>query len=80
MTMPVITTYRTTDTVSTPEGQAIVIAKITEFLTDISANVFGPLDLVNLQMIGGRIYIHLSDALNRADIGPEYYNLEKASM
>ncbi len=78
--MAVITTYRTTDTVSTPEGQAAVLAKTAEFFSDLTAGVFGQLDLVNLQMIGGRIYIHLSDALNRADIPPEYYNLEKASM
>lgn len=78
--MAVITTYRTTDTVSTAEGQATILAKMGEFFADINANVFGSLDLIDLQMIGGRIYIHLSDALSRNDIPPEYYNLEKASM
>lgn len=78
--MPVITTYRTIDTVATAEGQSTILAKVTEFFSDINAGVFGPLDLIDLQMIGGRIYIHLSDALNRNDIPPDYYNLEKASM
>lgn len=78
--MPVITTYRTTDSVSTAEGQSIVLAKVSEFFGDINSGAFGAIDLVNLQMIGGRIYIHLSDAMNRSDIPTDYYNLEKASM
>jgi hypothetical protein len=78
--MPVITTYRTIDTVSTPEGQSAVLSKLTEFLNDLNENVFGPMDIINIQMIAGRVYIHLSDALNRADVTPDYYNLEKASM
>lgn len=78
--MPVITTYRTIDTVSTAEGHSAVMIKLSEFFRDINDGVFGQIELVNIQMIGGRVYVHLSDALSRMDIGPDYYSLEKASM
>lgn len=76
--MGTITTYRTIDTLSTTEGQNAVVAKITEFLSDVRL-VFN-LDIVEIQTIAGRVYVHLSDAINRADMPPEYYNMEKASL
>lgn len=76
--MPAITTYRTMETLSTAEGQDAILPKVSEFLTDLRT-VFA-LDVIEVQTIGGRLYFRLSDAMSRADIPPEYYGLEKASL
>lgn len=76
--MGTITTYRTIDSLSTTDGQNAVVSKLSEFLSDVRG-VFN-LDIVEIQTIAGRVYIHLSDAINRADMPPEYYDMEKASL
>jgi hypothetical protein len=76
--MPAITTYRTTDTLSASAGQDAIAQHLIEFLPDLRNVHF--LDIIEIQTIGGRIYFHLSDAIARADMPPEYYGLEKASL
>lgn len=70
--MAQITIYRSVNSLATHHNQVCV--KVAELVTDIPNF---QKQLIELQTVAGHVYVHVSDALDPAELA--YYEVEKVS-